>query len=146
MTQWAGESGQARGRGVVGMGGQVSKYWPSLHLGRKDPRSRVLVVEDSPTQAKEMQFLLEEAGFLAESVHNADGALGRIRAVQPDVIVTDLIMAGMSGLDLIEVVRRDYPFVPVVLVTAFGSERVAAQALRAGAASYVPKRDVLEDL
>lgn len=129
------------------MGGQLaSRYWPALHLGRKDPTSRVLVVEDSPTQAREMQLLLEEAGFLAESVHDADGALARIRAVQPDVIVTDLIMSGMSGLDLIEVVRRDYPFVPIVLVTAFGSERVAAQALRAGAASYVPKRDVLEDL
>src|SRR5206468_12024702 len=100
--------------GGSAMGGHhVSRVWPSLHLGRKDPMCRVLVVEDSPTQAREMQFLLDEAGFLAESVHSADGALARIRAVPPDVIVTDLIMAGKSGLDLIEAVRRDFPFVPV---------------------------------
>jgi CheY-like chemotaxis protein len=124
----------------------VMKSWPALHLDKREPVPRVLVVEDSPTQARELQFLLEEAGYLAEFVHDGEGALARIHAVPPDLIVTDLIMARMSGLELIEAVRRDFPFVPIVLVTAFGSERVAAQALRAGAASYVPKRDVHEDL
>jgi len=52
----------------------------------------------------------------------------------------------MDGLALVEAVRHDFPFVPVVLVTAFGSERVAANALRAGAASYVPKRELAVDL
>lgn len=107
---------------------------------------RVLVVEDSPTQAAEIGFLLEEAGF--ETVHVADGlaALSAIRRGRPDLIVTDLQMPRMDGLELVEAVRADHPAIPVVLVTAHGSEDVAARALRRGAASYVPKRDLARDL
>jgi anti-sigma regulatory factor (Ser/Thr protein kinase) len=52
----------------------------------------------------------------------------------------------MNGLELTASIKRDYPFVPVILMTAQGSEEIAAQALRQGAASYVPKRKLAEDL
>ncbi len=52
----------------------------------------------------------------------------------------------MDGLALVKAVRGDHPSVPIVLITAHGSEEIAARALRAGAASYVPKRDLGQDL
>src|SRR5205823_3506507 len=64
----------------------------------------------------------------------------------PDVVVTDLEMPEMNGLELVEAIRRDHPTVPVVLITAHGSEQIAALALRKGAASYVPKAMMEQDL
>jgi CheY-like chemotaxis protein/anti-sigma regulatory factor (Ser/Thr protein kinase) len=108
--------------------------------------ARVLVVEDSPTQASELQFLLEDAGFAVDLAEDGVAALASLQEVLPDVIVTDLQMPQLDGLALVESVRREYPTVPVVLVTAHGSEEIAARALRSGAASYVPKRYLGRDL
>jgi anti-sigma regulatory factor (Ser/Thr protein kinase) len=64
----------------------------------------------------------------------------------PDLVLTDLHMPEMNGLELVAAIKKDYPPVPVILMTAVGSEDVAAQALREGAASYVPKRRLADDL
>src|SRR5262249_49062295 len=64
----------------------------------------------------------------------------------PDLVLADLQMAEVNGLELVEAVKKDYPLVPVLLMTAHGSEDVAAQALRRGAASYVPKKNLAADL
>jgi CheY-like chemotaxis protein/anti-sigma regulatory factor (Ser/Thr protein kinase) len=108
--------------------------------------TRVLVVEDSPTQASELRFLLEDAGLEVEIATDGVAALEALAARVPQIIVTDLQMPRMDGLALVEAVRGQYPSVPVVLITAHGSEEIAAQALRAGAASYVPKRYLGRDL
>jgi CheY-like chemotaxis protein len=108
--------------------------------------TRVLVVEDSPTQASELLFLLEDAGLEVDTATDGVAALEALAQRVPEIIVTDLQMPRMDGLALVETVRRQYPSVPVVLITAHGSEEIAAQALRAGAASYVPKRYLCRDL
>jgi CheY-like chemotaxis protein len=108
--------------------------------------ARVLIVEDSPTQAAEIRFLLEDAGFEIEQAGDGLEALEASRRTPPELIVTDLQMPGMDGLALVEAVKKEFPSVPVVLITAHGSEEIAARALRCGAASYVPKRDLGRDL
>jgi CheY-like chemotaxis protein/anti-sigma regulatory factor (Ser/Thr protein kinase) len=108
--------------------------------------ARVLVVEDSPTQATELRFLLEDAGFRVDLATDGVVALSSLDEGLPDLIVTDIQMPRMDGLALVQAVKSKYPSVPVVLITAHGSEEIAAQALRCGAASYVPKRDVGQDL
>jgi anti-sigma regulatory factor (Ser/Thr protein kinase) len=62
------------------------------------------------------------------------------------VILTDLRMPGMDGLALVEEVKRKYPSIPVLVMTAFGSEDIAILALERGAASYVPKRNLSRHL
>src|SRR3954470_9769296 len=99
----------------------------------------VFVVEDSPTQSEQIKILLEEAGFEVKQSGNGVQALQALGPGLPDAIVTDLNMPEMDGLELVEQVRSKYPAVPVILMTAFGSEEIAIQALRKGAASYVPK-------
>jgi CheY-like chemotaxis protein/anti-sigma regulatory factor (Ser/Thr protein kinase) len=105
-----------------------------------------MIVDDSAVDRRLAGGLLEKHDW---SVHYAAGgkeALEQMAARLPDVIVTDLHMPEMNGLELVAAIKKDYPPVPVILMTAIGSEDVAAQALREGAASYVPKRRLAADL
>ena len=108
--------------------------------------NQILVAEDSLTQAIHIKHLLAAAGFGVETVANGVEALRAIERQAPDLLLTDLEMPEMNGLKLVEAVHRRFPRVPVVLMTAFGSDEVAARALEAGAASYVPKRNLEKDL
>jgi CheY-like chemotaxis protein/anti-sigma regulatory factor (Ser/Thr protein kinase) len=77
---------------------------------------------------------------------NGAEALDRMTRVLPDLIVTDLQMPEMDGLELVTLTRERFPRVPVVLVTAHGSEDIAVAALERGAASYVPKSQLANRL
>jgi CheY-like chemotaxis protein/anti-sigma regulatory factor (Ser/Thr protein kinase) len=106
----------------------------------------VLFVDDSKVDQQLVLSLLEEAGFGVDLADHGRAALQRIAERAPDVVLTDLRMPEMNGLELVEEIRVRHPRLPVVLVTAHGSEEIAAAALRAGAASYVPKRNLHVDL
>ncbi|REJ72392.1 MAG: response regulator [Planctomycetota bacterium] len=113
--------------------------------GRNVPN--ILVVDDSATDRVLAGSLLkQDADFAVSYAENGRVALDAVRADLPDAIVSDLQMPEMNGLELVEAVRRDFPSVPVVLMTARGSESIAAEALRRGAASYVPKASLGESL
>lgn len=83
------------------------------------------------------RFLYAENGIAAIEVLSKEA---------PDLVLTDLRMPGMDGLELVERIRADYPLVPSILMTSQGSERVAVKALKAGAASYVPKSLLKQNL
>jgi CheY-like chemotaxis protein/anti-sigma regulatory factor (Ser/Thr protein kinase) len=116
--------------------------------------AHVLVVEDSRTQALAIQLLLEDAGFTVDVAGNGREALAllgqsRIAGTDstcPDVVLTDLEMPEVNGLRLVETVRQQFSDLPVVLMTAVGSEEIAVQALQRGAASYIPKRILETDI
>jgi CheY-like chemotaxis protein/anti-sigma regulatory factor (Ser/Thr protein kinase) len=110
-----------------------------------DSQTTVLVAEDSKTQSLLFRSLLEKAGYRAVMAVNGREALDMIKNMPPDVVITDLNMPEMNGLELVEAVHSDFPTIPVILATGVGSEEIAAEALRKGAASYVPKRN-LKDL
>jgi len=100
----------------------------------------VLVVDDAAVDRKLAGGLLAKGrDLVVEFATSGEEALERLKSVQPALIVTDLVMPGMSGLDLVAQVAQQHPEVPVVLMTGKGSEEIAVQALQAGAASYVPK-------
>jgi CheY-like chemotaxis protein/anti-sigma regulatory factor (Ser/Thr protein kinase) len=106
-----------------------------------------LVVDDSKVDQHLAGTLLKNRAQL-DVLYADDGAAAlQVMAVRkPDVVVTDMQMPELDGLGLVEAVRRMHPSVPVIVMTAHGSEEAAAQALRAGAASYVPKKYVSRDL
>lgn len=108
--------------------------------------AKLLVVEDSDSQARLIQALLEIAGHEVQLA--GDGVRGLQMAIDsaPQLVLTDLQMPEMNGLELVEAMRRQCPAVPVVLMTAFGSDDIAVEALKRGAASYVPKRRLPQDL
>jgi len=101
----------------------------------------ILIVDDSATDRMLAGGLLAEHGdFHVEYAVNGSDAIIKLELHVPDVVVTDMDMPELNGLELVSIIRKAYPLVPVVLMTARGSEDLALQALRAGAASYVPKR------
>jgi CheY-like chemotaxis protein len=109
--------------------------------------SQVLVVDDSSVDAHLAGRLLEKGTDL-KAVHASDGeeALSALSRGIFDLVVTDLLMPEMDGLALVEAIRVRHPLVPVILMTAHGSEEIAVQALQCGAASYVPKHTLERDL
>jgi len=107
----------------------------------------ILVVDDDSVDREQAARCLAAMDDL-EVLHAADGkaALEIIAARKPDLVLTDLRMPGMDGLELVGEVQRNHPLLPILLMTSKGSEQVAVNALKAGAASYVPKSDLKEDL
>lgn len=101
----------------------------------------LLVVDDQPVERLMIGRLVEQlTGSAVARVADGREALDRIADGPPTAVLTDLQMPGMGGLELVQAVRERHPEVPVVLMTAFGSEEIAVRALGAGAAGYVPKR------
>lgn len=107
----------------------------------------ILVVDDSEVDRRLVGGLLEKQGTCGV-VYANDGraALQHFEGTAPDLVLTDLQMPEMNGLELMTAIKGDFPLTPVVLMTAQGSEEIASEALRRGAASYVPKKKLAEDL
>src|SRR3954453_13842831 len=108
--------------------------------------TRILVVDDHRSQAEEFGVLLRSAGCDVTLAGNGREAMDLLVGDIPDIVLTDLDMPVMDGLELVQAIRRDYPALPVILMTAMGSEDVAAKALHRGAASYVRKRSLAREV
>lgn len=107
----------------------------------------VLVVDDSAIDRTAAAGLLRHRASL--NVVFADSgraALEAVHAHRPDLVITDMQMPDLDGLELVDALRQSHPSLPVILMTAHGSEELAALALLKGAASYVPKRFMARDL
>ncbi|OWK34732.1 response regulator [Fimbriiglobus ruber] len=106
----------------------------------------ILVVEDSLFQAKHLEGILLGAGHKVELAGNGVAGLAAVRRALPDLVLTDMNMPEMNGLSLVHALRSEFPALPVLLTTDSGSEELAVSALRAGAASYLPKRNLARDV
>ncbi|NQV23348.1 MAG: response regulator [Rhodopirellula sp.] len=107
----------------------------------------LLVVDDSRVDRRLVGGLLQKTGeYEVIYAENGRDALERLELDIPDAVLTDLHMPELNGLELVQAIKSDYPLIPVLLMTAQGSEELAVEALRLGAASYVTKRRLGEDL
>src|SRR4051812_38910940 len=101
----------------------------------------VLVVDDSAMDRHLAGAIIQKMeGWHADFAGNGVEALAMLEQKKADVVLTDMLMPEMDGLQLVQAVRTKYPLIPVILMTAHGSEDIAIQALQKGAASYVPKK------
>lgn len=99
----------------------------------------VLMVDDSPEMLEVLGKYFVDHGFQVETARSGGAALETYRARPADVVLTDLRMKGMDGLDLFEALRRLDPDVAVVIMTAFGNVESAVDAIQRGAFHYVTK-------
>lgn len=107
----------------------------------------ILIVDDTAVDRRLAGGLLESDPTLEVSyAKDVTEALAQISNRFPDLVVTDLQMPEFDGLHLVNEINEKYPEIPVVLITAHGSENIAAQALASGAASYVPKTELASSL
>jgi CheY-like chemotaxis protein/anti-sigma regulatory factor (Ser/Thr protein kinase) len=116
---------------------------------------RLLLVDDNAGDMKLAQEYMRDAGMDVHVRTAPDGAaaLDLLRGLRaaggaelPDIVLTDLHMPRMDGLQLVEALHAEFVSLPVILMTAFGSEEIAYQSLLKGASSYVPKKDMREGL
>jgi CheY-like chemotaxis protein len=107
----------------------------------------ILVVDDSKI-ARHVAGGVAEKSLDADVIYAVNGkeAIAKIEEHSPDLVVTDLVMPEMDGLQLVATIKDDFSGIPVILMTDKGNEDIAAEALRLGAASYVPKKRLEEDL
>ncbi|GAB4313757.1 MAG: response regulator [Candidatus Sumerlaeia bacterium] len=99
----------------------------------------ILIVDDEPAALEYLALLAGRADHNVRTALDGDTALRAFREMRPDLILTDLQMPGLSGLELLEIIRREDSRVIVIIITGHGSERNAAEALRLGANDYINK-------
>ena len=107
---------------------------------------KILVVDDDDSLRRMMEYTLQQAGYKVNVAGDGDEALAAVRKEPPHLIVTDLKMERMGGFELLAHVRREYPDILVIMVTAFGSVESAVEAMQLGAHDYLVKpfsRDAL---
>jgi two-component system response regulator AtoC len=114
---------------------------PSRASSTKDEpsRPRIMVVDDDERAAEIFHDKLEHSGYEVLTSGSAEEALGQLKKFQPSIIITDLRMPGMSGLDLLERVREHMPGTEVIVVTGHEDMSTAVAAMKAGAFDYVVK-------
>jgi len=103
--------------------------------------TRILVVDDSRTQAEEARFILESADYQVEVAGSGDAALERLRAGGIDLVVSDIVMPGLTGYDLCRQAKADATtrYVPIVLLTSLSDPLDVIQALECGADGFITK-------
>ena len=106
----------------------------------------VLIVDDSAVDRKIAGACVEEEGLKTIFAEGGREALDIIPKRKPDIVLTDVSMPEMDGLELVEHIRRIHRPLPVIIMTAYGSEETAVAALKAGATSYVPKKGLRQGL
>lgn len=109
---------------------------------------KVLVVDDDPVVGTSFNRVLSGKGYIVVAAENGFDALAKLKAEKFDVVFTDLRMPGMDGVQVAERVKAAQPWVPVVLVTGYGSASNEARARAAGVSEFLRKPlspDMIED-
>jgi DNA-binding NtrC family response regulator len=101
--------------------------------------NRVLVIDDDASLRFTLEAVLSDAGFVVETCDGGASGLAAFDARGADIVLTDLAMPDVDGMHVLERMRASDPSVPVMMLTAHGSERVAVAAMKAGAFDYIPK-------
>jgi len=102
-------------------------------------KGRLLIVDDERGIVIALKGLFTKEGYEVETSESGEEALEKVKAGLFHVIITDLSMKGMSGLDLLRKVRELDPQCAVLMITAYGNQRIAVEAMKAGAEDYLPK-------
>src|SRR5437762_1826814 len=103
------------------------------------PRARILIVDDEANARSALAELLREDGYVVDAAADGFKALPKLEDFRPDVLLTDLKMPGMTGLELLTRARARDPHMVVLVATAYGEVDSAVSAMREGAADYLTK-------
>src|SRR5713101_3058051 len=115
-------------------------------VNARQEKAIILVVEDEAKMRRLLELRLGEEGFVVHSAADAEAGLQLLVREKPDVVVTDLRLPGMSGLEFLQAVKRVNAALPVVVMTAYGTVESAVEAMKVGASNYVTKPFSLAEL
>jgi len=106
----------------------------------------ILIVDDEPLIRKSLYEILKIAGFDTHTANNAEDAIGLLPAKAFDIVITDMKLPKMSGVELLSVVKKTSPLTEVILITGYGSIDSAVDAMKKGAFDYVTKPIVDDEI
>src|SRR5262245_65892021 len=111
-------------------------------VAEETPRAvqeRVLIVEDDAAARVGLEQLVKAWGFIAESAGDGEEALEKVTSFRPAIVITDLVMPRMNGLDLLRALQQQGADVTTLLLTAQGTVETAVEAMKEGAYDYLTK-------
>ncbi len=106
----------------------------------------IAIVDDDIEMLRMLSKLLSRIGYTAETFHQPDAAIAAFQAAEFAAVITDIKMPALSGMEVLQAVRRHSPATPVIIITAFGTVTSAVEAMRQGAFDYVSKPFNLDEL
>ncbi|WP_386083622.1 response regulator transcription factor [Vreelandella sp. F11] len=103
--------------------------------------AKVLVVDDEPNIVLSLEFLMEQAGFEVVTAEDGEQALARVNESQPDLLLLDISLPGMSGFDVLERLRSEAATaqLPIIMLTAHGRDVEREKGMALGADDYITK-------
>jgi len=107
---------------------------------------RILVVDDEPIVGDRLKYSFEKEGYEVESFTDGASALRRVGERGFDIVITDLKMRGVDGMQVLERVQERCPGALVIVITGFGSIETAVEAMKKGAFDYLTKPFRLDDV
>jgi nitrogen regulation protein NR(I) len=111
-----------------------------------DSKPKILLIEDDENIASSLQLVLGSEGLHVVVEGRGDSGLARAREETFDVVITDLKLPGLNGLELVQQLHRAQPHLPIILMTAHGTSEIAIEATKLGAYEYVVKPFEMEEL
>src|SRR2546422_9558436 len=103
------------------------------------PAEKILVVDDEQSMTQFLGIVLRKEGYQVTAVNNGRDALERVKAENFDIVITDIKMPGMDGIQLLHGIKKHDPSLPVVIMTAYASQQSAIDAVNLGAFQYLIK-------
>ncbi|RPI19120.1 MAG: response regulator [Ignavibacteriae bacterium] len=107
---------------------------------------KILVVDDEATVCSSIQKILTKRGYSVDNSLNADDAILKIKNNKFDLVITDLMMPGTDGMELLQIIKQHYPELDVIVITGYASIDTAVKATKLGAMDYLPKPFTPEEL
>lgn len=106
----------------------------------------VLIVDDEETFVRSLRFALRAEGMTVTGVHTGEDGVAEARRQRPDVVLLDLRLPGIGGMETLTALRQETPDLPVIMISAHGDTRAAVQAVKLGAVDYLTKPFELDEL
>lgn len=100
---------------------------------------RILIVEDDPKMRDALQYIMRKEGYGVDAVGEGESALEKLKATDYELIISDLKLPGMDGMDVLRAVKKYKPYVGVIVITAYGTIDSAVVAMKSGAEDYITK-------
>ena len=104
-----------------------------------EKNAHILIIDDEKNYLLVLQTLLEDEGYTVTALSDPETALAFLQESEVDVVVTDMKMPRITGLDVLERVKKKWPYIPVLIMTAFGTIESAVETMKYGAFDYITK-------
>ncbi len=108
------------------------------------PREEILVVDDEPNILKVIEDILTDEGYRVRTAHSGEEALAEVKRSSPDLVILDIWLPGMDGLQTLDVLKGTLPETPVLMISGHGNIETAVRAIKMGAYDFIEKPPTIE--